>query len=189
MAQDRRHRLDHDFFRVKHPIDDDAQQVGADLRDDDIGAAVVVLRVAKPLRVAKRPEFELYDLQTDPWELKNVADQGEHNDVITRLRARLEAWLKQQGDEPVKSEAEAYARQPGHEKKLNGPSEEEIAERKKQFERKDKNGDGKLSLEEYAGSPADDTAKLRFNRWDVDQDGALSLQEYILQQKSKPEKK
>ena len=140
-------------------------------------------------RFAQRPEFELYDLQTDPWELKNVADQGEHNDVITRLRARLEAWLKQQGDDPVKSEAEAYARQPGHEKKLNGPGEEEIAERKKQFERKDKNGDGKLSLEEYAGSPADDTAKLRFNRWDVDQDGALSLQEYILQQKSKPEKK
>jgi len=81
------------------------------------------------------------------------------------------------------------ARQPGHEKKLNGPGEEEIAERKKQFERKDKNGDGKLSLEEYAGSPADDTAKLRFNRWDVDHDEALSLQEYILQQKSKPEKK
>ncbi len=132
-------------------------------------------------RFAKRPEFELYDLQTDPWELKNVADQGGHNGVITGLRAQLETWLKQQGDEPVKSETEAYEHQPGHEKKRNGPSAEEIAERKKQFERKDKNGDGKLSLEEFGGSSSDENAKLRFHRWDVDNDGTLSLQEYISQ--------
>ncbi len=44
VAQDRRHRLDHDFLGVEHPVDDDAQHVGADLGHDDIGAAVVAVR-------------------------------------------------------------------------------------------------------------------------------------------------
>ena len=34
-AQDRRHRLDHDFLGVEHPVDDDAESAGADLGDDD----------------------------------------------------------------------------------------------------------------------------------------------------------
>ena len=35
VAQDRRHRLDHDFLGIEHPVDDDAEGVGADLGDDD----------------------------------------------------------------------------------------------------------------------------------------------------------
>ena len=134
-------------------------------------------------RQAKHPATELYDLQTDPWELKNIAEQPENKEVITRLRAQLDAWLKQQGDNPMKTESEAYGRQPGHQKKTTALTAEEIAERTKQFERKDKNHDGKLSLEEYLGANPDKAAKARFNRWDTNTDGFLSLDEFISQGK------
>ena len=134
-------------------------------------------------RQAKHPATELYDLQTDPWELKNIAEQPENKEVITRLRAQLDAWLKQQGDNPLKTESEAYGRQPGHQKKTAALTAEEIAERTKQFERKDKNHDGKLSLEEYLGANPDKAAKARFNRWDTNTDGFLSLDEFISQGK------
>ena len=35
VAQDGRHRLDHDFLGVEHAVDDDAEGVGTDLGDDD----------------------------------------------------------------------------------------------------------------------------------------------------------
>jgi len=41
---------------------------------------------------AKNPVFELYDISADPGEKHDVA--GEHPDVVKRLRAAYEAWLK-----------------------------------------------------------------------------------------------
>ena len=40
VAQDRRHRLDHDLLGVEHAVDDDAKHVGADLGDHDVGAGI-----------------------------------------------------------------------------------------------------------------------------------------------------
>ncbi len=59
----------------------------------------------------KRPAIELYDLQADPWELKNVAGNPENAETITRLRTQLDAWMKQQGDEGDKTEREANEHQ------------------------------------------------------------------------------
>ena len=134
-------------------------------------------------RQAKHPATELYDLQTDPWELKNIADQPENKAPVVRLRTQLDAWLKQQGDDPVKTESEACDNQPGHQKKATGHTAEEIAERRKQLERKDENHDGKLSLEEYLGANPNKAAKTRFNRWDTNNDDFLSLDEFISQGK------
>ena len=50
-------------------------------------------------RYINRPAVELYDLQNDPWQLTNVAGNPENATTIARLRARLDAWMKQQGDE------------------------------------------------------------------------------------------
>ncbi|MEL7496702.1 MAG: sulfatase [Planctomycetota bacterium] len=46
-----------------------------------------------------RPEFELYDLQVDPNELKNLANDPEHRSVRDRLNSELKDWIKQQGDQ------------------------------------------------------------------------------------------
>ena len=62
----------------------------------------------------KRPATELYDLQNDPWELKNVADKPENAATLAKLRSQLDAWMKQQGDEGDKTEREAKEHQTGN---------------------------------------------------------------------------
>ena len=64
-------------------------------------------------RYIKRPALELYDLRTDPWELTNVAGRPGNAATITRLRAQLDAWMKQQGDDGDKTEREATEHQAG----------------------------------------------------------------------------
>jgi uncharacterized sulfatase len=62
-------------------------------------------------RIAHRPALELYDLQADPWELTNVAARAENAAVIATLHARLDAWMKQQGDRGDQTEREAKEHQ------------------------------------------------------------------------------
>lgn len=62
-------------------------------------------------RYQHRPAVELYDLENDPFEMKNLAEQPEQKPNLTRLRAALDAWMKQQGDEGVKTEMEAKEHQ------------------------------------------------------------------------------
>ena len=45
-----------------------------------------------------RPAEELYDLEADPWELRNLAADPAAAAVRTRLRAELVAWLDRAGD-------------------------------------------------------------------------------------------
>ena len=57
----------------------------------------------------RRPEEELYDIQADPWEVKNLAASGKHQDVLKTMRERLTKWIKETGDKgqfPEKPEAE-----------------------------------------------------------------------------------
>ena len=68
---------------------------------------------AQAARYTKRPAVELYDLQADPWELTNVAEKPENAETVARLRARLDAWMKQQGDQGDKTEREANEHQAG----------------------------------------------------------------------------
>ena len=42
--------------------------------------------------VQPRPAEELYDLQSDPHELRNLIDQPAHQATVQRLRAALTAW-------------------------------------------------------------------------------------------------
>lgn len=75
---------------------------------------------AQAARYTRRPSVELYDLQSDPWELKNVADRPENRETVARLRAQLDAWMTQQGDEGDKTEREANEHQPGRRAKKKG---------------------------------------------------------------------
>ncbi len=49
-------------------------------------------------RYHERPAVELYDLRTDPFELRNLATLPAHAPRVSELRAQLTAWMKEQGD-------------------------------------------------------------------------------------------
>ncbi len=55
-------------------------------------------------RYQHRPAVEFYDLQNDPWELENVADQPQHKERIEKMRRELFAWMMEQGDKGVETE-------------------------------------------------------------------------------------
>ena len=46
----------------------------------------------------RRPPEELYDLRTDPFELKNLAGDPAQRPLMDKLRGLLRQWMKQQGD-------------------------------------------------------------------------------------------
>ena len=56
------------------------------------------------VRFAKRPAVELYDVRADPHEMQNLAALPEHKETIDRLRTKLEAWMKSQGDRGMATE-------------------------------------------------------------------------------------
>ncbi len=47
---------------------------------------------------ATRPREELYDLQQDPHEVHNLADDPGSREVLESLRARLDKWVEETGD-------------------------------------------------------------------------------------------
>jgi N-sulfoglucosamine sulfohydrolase len=64
---------------------------------DAIAAAAPV--VHEGYRLMRRPpRFELYDLQVDPYEFRNLADAEEHASTLAELRQRLVAWRRQTDD-------------------------------------------------------------------------------------------
>jgi arylsulfatase A-like enzyme len=48
-----------------------------------------------------RPRLELYDLATDPWELRNVVDDARYADEVRELTAALQTWMEQSDDFPA----------------------------------------------------------------------------------------
>ena len=44
------------------------------------------------------PKFELYDLENDPHEVRNLADDPQHKDTLERMKAKLKAFQKQTKD-------------------------------------------------------------------------------------------
>ncbi len=50
-------------------------------------------------RYEERPREELYDLESDPREQKNLAADPAHAERLGRMRADLENWMKEQGDQ------------------------------------------------------------------------------------------
>jgi len=47
----------------------------------------------------QRPPEELYDLETDPYEMKNLADSPAHRKVLAEMRSSLETWIRETGDQ------------------------------------------------------------------------------------------
>jgi uncharacterized sulfatase len=55
-------------------------------------------------RYQKRPAEELYDLKSDPFQLRNVVANPAHAGQLQQLRAELDAWMAQQKDEGLATE-------------------------------------------------------------------------------------
>ncbi|MFK7788463.1 MAG: sulfatase/phosphatase domain-containing protein, partial [Phycisphaeraceae bacterium] len=47
---------------------------------------------------SRKPDVELYDINADPWETKNLADQPEYAAILTRMRTALDEWIDESGD-------------------------------------------------------------------------------------------
>ena len=58
-----------------------------------------------------RPAEELYDIERDPYELKNLADDPKLYGVKALLQTKLNAWMAQQGDRGLETELLASTRQ------------------------------------------------------------------------------
>ncbi|HEY5315312.1 MAG TPA: heparan N-sulfatase, partial [Pirellulales bacterium] len=46
----------------------------------------------------QRPRHELYDLQSDPGELKNLAADPQHADLLKKLQTKVRDWQTRTGD-------------------------------------------------------------------------------------------
>lgn len=54
-----------------------------------------------------RPAEELYDTQTDPWEIKNLAADPTHAATLAQLRAKLDRWVVETDDHGREPESAA----------------------------------------------------------------------------------
>ncbi|MBS1826735.1 MAG: sulfatase [Acidobacteria bacterium] len=66
---------------------------------------------ARVAQFRRRPAEELYDLNTDPFELHNLAGNPSLAAIQSRLSQQLDAFMRQQGDEGPATEARARERQ------------------------------------------------------------------------------
>ncbi|MEM9941388.1 MAG: sulfatase [Planctomycetota bacterium] len=64
----------------------------ADLAKKDPQAKTIVDRYFR------RDEFELFDLDKDPWEQNNLAELLEHAERLATMKTVLSSWMKDQGD-------------------------------------------------------------------------------------------
>ncbi len=60
------------------------------------------------LFVDPRPREELYDCETDPWELNNLADSPAHAAIKAKLKAQLEAYQQQTKDPRITGEMDIF---------------------------------------------------------------------------------
>jgi iduronate 2-sulfatase len=112
--------------------------------------------------------LELYDYQADPDETRNLA--GEQPEVVAQLRA----LLNQQPEAKPQFKAPAAGSQTQARNRQTGPN------RAAMFARRDRDGDGRLTREEFLINQADPAAaRQRFTAFDTNGDGFLSREEFI----------
>ena len=62
-------------------------------------------------RYTMRPAIELYDVVNDPDNFENLASNPKYARTIKKLRAKLDAWMLDQGDLGIETELAAYEHQ------------------------------------------------------------------------------
>ncbi len=59
-------------------------------------------------RFFTRPEFELYDVVNDPYNMTNLAGQVKYSEVQAKLKRQLDKWMASQGDSGMGTEMAAF---------------------------------------------------------------------------------
>jgi len=78
-----------------------------------------------------RPAEELFDCEADPWNRNNLANDPKFAEPLAALRARLDGWMKQQGDGGQATEMKALERMPKN-AKAKGDASKKKAKQKAQ---------------------------------------------------------
>ncbi len=116
--------------------------------------------------------LELYDYEADPEETKNLV--GEKPEIVAQLRAILSKQPE------AKPQVRAVGGQNGTKAGVTAAPAKPKQDRAAMFAKRDKDGDGQLTREEFlTGQPDPDEAPKRFILFDADQDGFLSREEFI----------
>ena len=64
---------------------------------EEIAGADKRIRAAYQL-YEQPPEYEVYDLQNDPWEFENLSHNPAYRDILQALKNRLETWQTETND-------------------------------------------------------------------------------------------
>jgi iduronate 2-sulfatase len=121
----------------------------------------------KPGADAAEAEFELYDYQEDPLETKNLA--SDRAEIMAELRRLLATHPEAK---PQFKEAAASA--------AKSPPKAPAKDRVAMFLKRDLDGDGRLTREEFLrNQPDPEDAPKRFPVFDADGDGYLSQEEFV----------
>jgi len=65
------------------------------------GTARPDLALYRALALERRPPEELYDLRSDPHQVRNVATDASHAEQRRELRERVQRWMRETGDPRV----------------------------------------------------------------------------------------
>jgi iduronate 2-sulfatase len=121
---------------------------------------------------AEEAELELYDYLDDPGETRNLA--AERPETVAELRALLAAHPEPRPQLRAATSGDSATAKA--KAKDAAPPKDRVA----MFRRRDQDGDGRLSLEEFLlNQPDPDEAPARFPRFDADGDGFLSEEEFV----------
>ncbi|MDF2441094.1 MAG: iduronate 2-sulfatase [Abditibacteriota bacterium] len=124
----------------------------------------------QPGAAAESAVFELYDYQTDPRETRNLA--AEQPEVMKQLRAILARHPEAKPQISAAATISSNGTSTG--KRRRGEN------RTAMFARRDKDGDGKLTRDEFLlNQPDPGKAPQRFTLFDTNKDGALSKDEFL----------
>ncbi len=116
--------------------------------------------------------YELYDYQADPNESRNLIDE------LPQIAEQLKSTLFQHPEAlpQIKvAQVSADAAKESPDKPKSSGQDRNVL-----FDKRDKDGDGKLTHDEFmSGQPDLEQAKLRFPKFDKNQDGTLSREEFV----------
>jgi N-sulfoglucosamine sulfohydrolase len=90
----------------------------------------------KVRRYEHRPAEELYDVEKDPYEWNNLADDPQYATIKMRMKKRLLAWMKEMGDKGRQTELEALEHQNRSRNKKSQSSSKKLTKKQKKAAQK-----------------------------------------------------